>query len=80
VRVPSRLIARWCRSAGWPSKAHRTGGLRYLLEFSSAAQLVNREGVDDAGPGTSLPVLRLSLQGLVRYGPGAERVRQRCWL
>ena len=74
------LIARWCRSAGWPSKARRAGGLRHLLEFGSATQSVNREGVDDAGRGTSLPVLRLSLQGLARYGPGAERVRQRFWL
>jgi hypothetical protein len=60
-RAQSRLIARWCRWAGWPSKAHRTGGLRHLLELRSATQLVKREGVDDAGRDTSLPVLRLSL-------------------
>jgi hypothetical protein len=43
-------------------------------------QLVKREGVDDADPDTSLPVLRLPLQALVRYGRGAERVRGWFWL
>jgi hypothetical protein len=60
-RAQSRLLARWCRSAGWPSKAHRTGDLRHLLELRSATQLVKREGVDDAGRDSSLPVLRWSL-------------------
>jgi len=66
---------------GWlAAGAQRTGGLRHLPGFRSAAQLVKCEGVDDAGRDASLPVLRLSLQGLVRYGPGAGRVRQRFWL
>jgi len=47
---------------GWLAvEGGRTGGLRHLLEFRSATQSVNREGVDDAGRGTGLPVLRLSL-------------------
>jgi hypothetical protein len=53
----------------WRAIARRTG-----------IYVVEREGADNADRDTGLPVLRLSRQGLVRYGPGAERIRQRFWL
>jgi hypothetical protein len=66
---------------GRPARGSGTAAsYRRAITRRTGIYVVKREGADDAGRDTGLPVLRLSLQVLVRYGPGAERIRQRFWL